>query len=112
MLRPSRRETSDHHAGARRSAARSTRRGGTLSRVSAEQQPRTILVVDDEADMRTLLERILTQAGYRVVSLGDPTQVTETAARIRPDLVLCDITMPRMDGYEVLRALQRDPSTA
>lgn len=73
---------------------------------------RKILVVEDEEQIRILVEKILSAAGYVVVSTGDPTQATDLARRERPDLVLCDIAMPGLDGYGVLKALQADPATA
>ena len=79
---------------------------------AAERGARTIVVIDDEPDMRALLETLLTQAGYRVVPLGDPTQAVELVARTRPDLTLCDIGMPEMNGYDVLHGLQSNPATA
>ncbi len=84
-----------------------------VRRVSrTEGDGRTILVIDDEQDMRRLLDTLLTQAGYRVVATGDPREAVTLVARTQPDLILCDIGMPEMNGYEVLRALQRDPATA
>ncbi len=75
-------------------------------------QARVIVVIDDEQDMRNLLETMLTQAGYRVVPTGEPARAVELIARTQPDLILCDIGMPEMNGYDVLHALQRDPATA
>ncbi len=77
-----------------------------------ESGTRTIVVIDDEADMRALLETLLSHAGYRVVPLADPTQAVELVARVQPDLILCDIGMPEMNGYEVLHGLQQNPATA
>ncbi len=81
--------------------------------MGAEQRAaRTIVVIDDEQDMRTLLETLLTQAGYHVVATGDPAHAVALVARVQPDLILCDIGMPEMNGYDVLHGLQRDPATA
>ncbi|HSB61158.1 MAG TPA: response regulator [Vicinamibacteria bacterium] len=73
---------------------------------------RRILVVEDEEHVRGLVQKLLSAAGYSVVSTGDPTQAAELARREAPELVLCDITMPVLDGYGVLQALQSDPATA
>jgi DNA-binding response OmpR family regulator len=73
---------------------------------------RKILVVEDEEQIRILVEKILSAAGYAVVSTSDPTQAMDLARRESPDLVLCDIAMPGLDGYGVLKALQSDPTTA
>jgi DNA-binding response OmpR family regulator len=72
---------------------------------------RTLLVIEDSADQRDLFRVALAAAGYLVFATGDPTQAVEMAAAREPDLVLCDIGMPEMDGYDVLRALQEDPRT-
>jgi DNA-binding response OmpR family regulator len=74
--------------------------------------PPTIAVVEDDADIRSLIEHVLTQGGYRTVSTSDPAEAVELVRREDPGLVLCDIAMPGMDGYAVLRALQSDPITA
>lgn len=71
---------------------------------------RKILVIEDEEPIRGLVETILRGAGYAVVSTGDPTQAAELARRELPDLILCDIAMPVLDGYGVLKALQADPA--
>jgi DNA-binding response OmpR family regulator len=73
---------------------------------------RKVLAVEDEEPIRTLIERFLASGGYRVVSTGDPAQAVDLARRENPDLVLCDIAMPGLDGYGVLKALQADPDTA
>jgi DNA-binding response OmpR family regulator len=74
--------------------------------------PRTIALVEDDEQIRALVDKVLSSEGYRVVSTGDPQQAVELVRREDPDLVLCDIAMPGMDGYGVLRALQSDPATA
>ncbi len=73
---------------------------------------RKVLVVEDEEAIRTLIERFLASGGYSVVSTSNPTHALELARRNTPDLVLCDIAMPGLDGYGVLKALQSDPATA
>jgi hypothetical protein len=74
--------------------------------------PRSIVVVHDSDDAREVIEIILTEAGYRVVTTGDPRRALELVRKSRPDLVLCDIAMPGIDGHEVVRALQADAITA
>jgi DNA-binding response OmpR family regulator len=76
------------------------------------QEQRTIAVIDDDGLIRNLIETILGAGGYRVVSTGDPTAAVAMVEREAPDLVLCDIAMPMMDGYQVLQALQANPETA
>jgi DNA-binding response OmpR family regulator len=75
-------------------------------------QGRKVLLVEDEPAIRMVVEGFLKQAGYVVVATGQPTEAAELARRESPDLVVSDISMPELDGYGVLRALQADPATA
>lgn len=70
-----------------------------------------ILAVDDEALIRRLLELNLQRAGYRVTTAVDGEDALRKVQADRPDLVVLDIVMPRMDGFEVLRRLKEDPET-
>src|SRR5262245_4101800 len=74
--------------------------------------PRRIFVVEDDEHIRMLVETLLKGAGYQVTCTGQPQEALEIARREIPDLVLCDIAMPVLDGYGVLRELQADPETA
>jgi DNA-binding response OmpR family regulator len=74
--------------------------------------PRKIFVVEDDEHIRLLVETLLKGAGYQIVCTGQPQEALEIARRESPDLVLCDIAMPVLDGYGVLRELQGDPETA
>jgi CheY-like chemotaxis protein len=60
----------------------------------------TILVVDDQPSVRTLLKDYLTSQGYRVVTANDGQDALFVARHERPNLVLLDIMMPKMDGYQ------------
>jgi len=71
-----------------------------------------ILVIEDDEETRALLEGILGFEGHTVVSSADPTRAVALARAEQPDLILSDITMPTMDGYAVLKALQADPATS
>ncbi len=71
-----------------------------------------ILVVDDDPDQRKFLERVLTGAGYRVLTAADGEAGIAAAAAVRPALVVLDVMMPRMNGYQTCRALRLDPNTA
>ncbi|HET7746554.1 MAG TPA: response regulator [Vicinamibacteria bacterium] len=73
---------------------------------------RTIAVVEDDDSIRELVENVLVSGGYQVFSTARPEEAVDLVKRERPDLVLCDIAMPRLDGYGVLKALQADPETA
>ena len=68
---------------------------------------RTILVIDDERNMRWVLERALTKAGYDVVTAERGEQGLQRFSRHAVDLVLLDLKMPGMDGMTVLRELRR-----
>ncbi len=70
-----------------------------------------IMVVDDFDKNLILLEAILTQLGYRVITAGDGEEAIEKALREPPDLILLDIMMPKMDGYQVARRLKKEQST-
>jgi CheY-like chemotaxis protein len=71
----------------------------------------TILVVDDEPDLRFLLRRILTRAGYQVTEAGNGAVALEEVRRFRPDLVVTDLMMPVMGGLELIDRLRSDPGT-
>ncbi|MGA1858272.1 response regulator [Azospirillum sp. 11R-A] len=71
----------------------------------------TILLADDNADMRSYVERLLTAAGYRVETVGDGVAAVETAKAAPPDLVLSDVMMPHLDGFGVIAALRGHPHT-
>jgi len=72
---------------------------------------RSILLVDDQADEREIQRVMLEHLGYAVIEADDGESALETAHRLRPDLILLDIAMPRMDGLEVCRKLRQDPTT-
>jgi len=67
---------------------------------------RRVLIADDEANMRWVLERALSKAGYDVETVEDGQLALERALAERPDLVLVDLKMPRRDGLSVLRTLK------
>ncbi|MSN26135.1 MAG: response regulator [Geobacter sp.] len=65
-----------------------------------------ILAVDDEPNILMSIEFILEMEGYQVHTARDGDEALEVAERVRPDLILLDINMPRKDGYEVCRILR------
>ena len=71
-----------------------------------------ILVVDDEEDILHFLELVLREKGYEVVTAGGGHEALTQAQIERPDLVLLDIMMPQMDGWEVLKLLRVDEETS
>ena len=68
----------------------------------------TILVIDDQANVRTLLKDYLSNQGYRVVQAQDGQQGLFVARHEHPDLVLLDIMMPNMDGFQFLSAFRKE----
>jgi len=72
----------------------------------------TVLVIEDEAPLRANLVRILSAESYRVVAAADGEEGIQRVTEERPDLVICDILMPRVDGFGVLAALRSRPETA
>jgi len=72
-------------------------------------QTQRILVVDDSEDMRDLIQRLLERAGYRVV-VAEDGQASLTQAKLhQPDLILMDLSLPDMDGWEAVRHLRKMP---
>jgi CheY-like chemotaxis protein len=71
----------------------------------------TILIVDDVPTNRTFLTTLLRQQGHRLVEAADGLEGLVVTRAERPDLVITDIQMPVMDGYEFVRALRLDPAT-
>ena len=70
---------------------------------------RRILVVEDHEDNRQILRDLLTSVGYEIVHAEDGEQALTAAAAQRPDLILMDIQLPLLDGYEATRRLKADP---
>ena len=70
---------------------------------------RTILVVEDQEDNRQILRDLLGSAGFRMVEANDGVQALTVARSQRPDLILMDIQLPLVDGYEATRSIKRDP---
>jgi two-component system cell cycle response regulator len=75
-------------------------------------QPPTILVADDSRLVRTVMARTLEARGYRVVTAEDGVAAVELAWSEHPSLVLLDVDMPRMNGYQVARLLRNEERTA
>lgn len=71
----------------------------------------TILVVDDKSSVRTLLREYLEEEGFRVVAAADGREALYAARREKPDLILLDIMMPEMSGYDFIRAYRKEKDT-
>jgi len=73
---------------------------------------KTILLIEDEPQMRRNVLRMLELEGYQAIGAEDGIQGVEAATRERPDLILCDVSMPGLDGHGVLAKLRENPLTA
>ena len=73
--------------------------------------PRKILAVDDERHIVRLVQVNLERAGYQVVTAFDGREALEKVALEKPDLIVLDVMMPYMDGFEVLQTLRKNQST-
>lgn len=73
---------------------------------------RRILVIEDEQPIRTYLQKLLRRAGYDTLAATDGEEGLNLVRSLLPDLVLCDVVMPKLNGYGVLDALRRDRATA
>ena len=76
------------------------------------EQEATVLVVDDHPDGRKILQSLLSHHGYRVIVAANGFEALSLAAAHSPDIILLDIMMPDIDGYEVCRRLRDDPALA
>lgn len=70
-----------------------------------------ILVVDDIPDIQVLLVAVLQRAGFEVVEAADGTTVESWVADARPDLIILDLMMPGMDGWDTLELLKANPTS-
>jgi len=71
-----------------------------------------IMVVDDQADIRSLLKYCLEKEGYHVLLAGDGLEALEKARVEKPDLIILDLGLPKMDGFGVLERLKGDAETS
>ncbi len=78
----------------------------------SESRPKRILIVDDDAHIRELLRQELEQAGYGVMEAGDGFAAIQQAKTLKPDLVILDVMMPQMNGFEAAAVLRNDPEVA
>jgi len=70
--------------------------------------PQTVMVVDDDSDILEMTRLVLEGGGYDVVPAGSGPEALRTLEKVRPDLILLDVNMPEMDGWQVLRLLKVD----
>ena len=72
---------------------------------------KTILIVDDKASLRTMVKAYLSEQGFRVVTAADGQEALFVAREAKPDLILLDIMMPKIDGYEFIRIFSKEQET-
>ena len=70
-----------------------------------------VLLVDDAEDNREVYAQFLQFAGFRVEFAVDGVEAIEKAASLRPDVIVMDLSLPRMDGWEATRRIKSDPGT-
>ena len=68
-----------------------------------------VLVVDDSLSVRKMVERALEMRGFEVLAASSGTEAMERIDSATPDLVVCDVVMPDVDGYELCRRIRADP---
>lgn len=73
--------------------------------------PHKILVVEDDPDICEMLQLRLEASGYDIVTAGNGTEGLQKVDLEHPDLIVCDITMPVMDGFSFVRTLHANPAT-
>lgn len=73
---------------------------------------KTVLVVDDEAVLRANLGEMLTFEGFNVIEAENGGRAVQLARAHQPDVIICDVAMPEVDGFEVLHRLKDHPATA
>jgi twitching motility two-component system response regulator PilG len=66
-----------------------------------------IVCIDDGVTVREIVEQILGQHGYEATSIGNPLKALSLVFQLKPDLILCDIAMPELDGYEICAMLRK-----
>jgi CheY-like chemotaxis protein len=74
-------------------------------------RPRKLVVADDDLEALGRMEQALSLHGYEVWTAADGQEALDRAQEIQPDLILLDVGMPLMDGYEVVRKLKKDDRT-
>lgn len=80
----------------------------TIEEMAQQADRRTVLVVDDEPTISEVVARYLERAGYSAATAGDGIEALRVAGECDPDLVVLDLMLPELDGFEVLRRLQAD----
>jgi CheY-like chemotaxis protein len=74
----------------------------------ADKQKQVIMAVEDNEDNRDLIVKVLSHRGYEVVGVSDGSEALDRLAEVAPDLILMDINLPGMDGYEVTKRIRHN----
>ncbi len=69
---------------------------------------KTVLIADDRATSRELVRTVLENSGYSVTEASDGVEALRSARELKPDLIILDLHMPRLDGFGVIREIRRD----
>ena len=77
-----------------------------------DKQKQVIMVVEDNEDNRDLIVKVLSHRGYEVIGVSDGSEALARLSEVVPDLILMDINLPGMDGYEVTRRIRHDETFA
>jgi len=94
-------------------AARATQHPyGAAQSQPSDSGPITVLVVDDSITVRRVTQRLLTREGMHVVLANDGLDALDKMKTLQPNLILSDIEMPHMDGFDLARAVRADPRSA
>jgi two-component system, cell cycle response regulator DivK len=87
------------------------RRRKAQTRVGRPAEAPLVLLVDDVADNRTVYAMWLTAVGFRIVEAANGQEALEAVVRLRPDVVVMDLSLPQMDGWEATRRIKAAPET-
>jgi CheY-like chemotaxis protein len=71
-----------------------------------------IMIVDDEENVRVAANMVLTSKGHSVTNVEDGVTALELIKKNLPDVIVCDIEMPKLKGFDVLKELRKDPATS
>ncbi|MFQ6008354.1 MAG: PleD family two-component system response regulator [Candidatus Zixiibacteriota bacterium] len=71
-----------------------------------------VLVIDDEPEITEIVQSFLTESGFQVLVENSPQRAIDKARKFKPDVILLDIMMPELDGYDICQQLKKDPEFA